>query len=144
MFGHQDEQYHRFGWAAARIDDLANYLPARCTAPLVCVAALLLWLRPAAALRTLLRDGRKHASPNSGLAEAAMAGALGIQLGGIASYDGVPLEKPTIGEAAVPLSAAHICRANAVMLVTAGLFAALVLGLCEAATHLGNPWGMAQ
>jgi adenosylcobinamide-phosphate synthase len=80
LFGHQDEQYGRFGWAAARIDDLANYLPARLTAPLVAVAAALLRQRPVATLRILLRDGRSHASPNAGLAEAAMAGALGVQL----------------------------------------------------------------
>ena len=99
MFGHQDERYRQFGWAAARIDDLANYIPARLTAPLMCVAALLLRLRPGSALRTLLRDGRKHASPNAGLTEAAMAGALGVQLGGVNYYDGQPLEKPTIGDA---------------------------------------------
>ena len=105
MFGHQDDAYRRFGWAAARIDDLANYLPARLTAPLLCLAALLLRLAVrAGAARSLLRDGRNHASPNSGLAEAAMAGALGVQLGGLTYYDGQPLEKPTIGDAIVPLS----------------------------------------
>ncbi len=99
LFGHQDERYGQFGWAAARIDDVANYVPARCTAPLVCLAALLLRLRPRLAWRTLLRDGRNHTSPNAGLTEAAMAGALGVQLGGVNYYDGQPLEKPTIGEA---------------------------------------------
>ena len=72
----------------------------------MCLAALLLRLRPGLALRTLLRDGRKHASPNAGLTEAAMAGALGVQLGGVNYYDGQPLEKPTIGEPLVPLVAA--------------------------------------
>ena len=107
MFGHQDERYRQFGWAAARIDDLANYLPARLTAPLVvpggrcCCGS-----GRCGALRILLRDGRNHASPNAGLAEAAMAGALGVQLGGVNYYDGQPLEKPTIGDALVPLVAA--------------------------------------
>jgi len=73
MFGHQDERYRRFGWAAARIDDLANYIPARCTAPLVCVAALLLRLWPSAPANAAARRA-KHASPNAGLTEAAMAG----------------------------------------------------------------------
>ena len=129
MFGHQDEQYRQFGWAAARIDDLANYVPARLTAPLVCLAAAVLRLRPGLAVRTLLRDGRKHASPNSGLPEAAMAGALGVQLGGVNYYDGQPLEKPTIGDAVVPLAARHIRQANALMFVTTGLFLAAALSL---------------
>lgn len=140
MFGHQDERYGRFGWAAARIDDLANYLPARCTAPLVCVAAILLRQRPAGALRMLLRDGRKHASPNAGLTEAAMAGALGVELGGVTYYDGQPLDKPTIGEATVPLAAGHIRAANAVMFVTAGLFLALCLAARATVPQLWQLW----
>jgi adenosylcobinamide-phosphate synthase len=143
MFGHQDDRYCRFGWAAARIDDLANYVPSRCTAPLVCVAAFLLRLRPGASLRTLLRDGRKHASPNAGLTEAAMAGALGVELGGVNYYGGRPLDKPTIGDAIVPLCAGHIRSANAVMFVTAGLFVAVCLGLREAAAYFWHTWRMA-
>jgi adenosylcobinamide-phosphate synthase len=140
MFGHRDERYCRFGWAAARLDDLANYLPARCTAPLVCVAAFLLRQSPAGALRMLLRDGRKHASPNAGLTEAAMAGALGVELGGVTYYDGQPLDKPTIGEATVPLAAGHIRSANAVMFVTAGLFLALCLAARAIVPHLWQLW----
>lgn len=127
MFGHQDERYCRFGWAAARIDDLANYVPARLTAPLVCVAAFLLRGRPANALRIMLRDRHRHASPNSGLTEAAMAGALGVQLGGMNCYAGEPCDKPTLGDPLVPLAPQHIRQANALMLLTAGLFLALCL-----------------
>lgn len=136
MFGHLDATYRHFGWASARIDDLANYIPARCTAPLVCIAALLLHLRPRLALETLLRDGRKHASPNAGLTEAAMAGALGVQLGGTNYYDGKALEGPTIGEAVVPLSRYHIRLANLLMFTTAGLFLALCLGAQAEVIHL--------
>lgn len=143
MFGHQDERYRHFGWAAARIDDLANYVPARCTAPLVCLAAFLLRLRPAAALRVLLRDGRKHPSPNAGLPEAAMAGALGLQLGGVSYYDGQPIEKPTFGEPFSTPGIAHIRSANRLMWVTAGLFLGGSLLARFAATSLlhfgGNP-----
>jgi adenosylcobinamide-phosphate synthase len=144
MFGHQDERYRQFGWAAARIDDLANCIPARCTAPLVCVAALLLRLRPGLALRTLLRDGRKHDSPNAGLTEAAMAGALGIQLGGVNYYDGQPLERPTIGEPVVPLSPRHIRLANALMFVAAGLFLAVCLTVRVETLQLWHTWRAAE
>ena len=140
MFGHQDERYRQFGWAAARIDDLANYIPARCTAPLICVAALLLRLRPKRALQTLLRDGRKHASPNAGLTEAAMAGALGVQLGGVNYYDGQPLEKPIIGDVVAPLCPRHIRLANALMFVAAGLFLAVCLALRVGTLQLWSTW----
>jgi adenosylcobinamide-phosphate synthase len=143
LFGHQDERYERFGWAAARIDDLANYLPARLTARLVCLAALLLRLRPGLAWRTLLRDGRNHQSPNAGLTEAATAGALGVQLGGLNYYDGQPLEKPTIGEAVVPLSPRHIRLANALMFATAGLFLMACLLVRAASLHLWHTWRVA-
>lgn len=126
-FGYMTPRYCRFGWASARLDDLANYLPARLTAPLIGVAAFLLNLHPLQSWRILRRDGRKHASPNSGLPEAAMAGALGVQLGGTTIYDGEPLEKPTIGDALIPLTARHIRDANTVMFTTVALFLALGL-----------------
>ncbi len=129
MFGHQDDRYRRFGWAAARLDDLANYLPARLTAPLVCLAAFLLRQRSVAAARVMLRDGRCHVSPNSGLTEAAMAGALGVQLGGLNYYGGAPLDKPTLGDPLVPLTPRNIRLANALMLVAAGLFLIICLAV---------------
>jgi adenosylcobinamide-phosphate synthase len=92
------------------------------------------------ALRILARDGRKHASPNSGLAEAAMAGALGVQLGGVNYYDGEPMEKPTIGDALVPLSPRHIPLANALMFLTTGLFLAACLALRAGTLHLWQAW----
>jgi adenosylcobinamide-phosphate synthase len=129
MFGHLDDRYRHFGWAAARIDDAANWLPARLTAPLVCIAALLLRQRPAAALRILVRDGRKHTSPNAGLTEAAMAGALGVQLGGRVYYDGEAVDKPVIGDDLEPLGPQHIRLANAMMFATTGLFLAAGLAV---------------
>ena len=140
MFGHQNDRYRQFGWAAARIDDLANYIPARLTAALACLAALLLRLRAGQALRILFRDGRKHASPNSGLSEAAMAGALGVQLGGVSYYDGQPLERPAIGDAIEPLSLRHIRSANALMLSAAGLVLAICLSLRVVAIHCWDTW----
>jgi adenosylcobinamide-phosphate synthase len=139
MFGHKDARYLHFGYTAAKIDDLANYLPARLTAVLICAAAALLRHQPRLACKTLLRDGRKHDSPNAGLSEAAMAGALGVQLGGTNYYDGQPLEKPTIGQAREPLSARHIPAANRLMLVTAGLVLLAALPLRALIVHLW-PW----
>ncbi|MDD4889127.1 MAG: adenosylcobinamide-phosphate synthase CbiB [Phycisphaerae bacterium] len=136
MFGHKDERYREFGWASARIDDVLNFIPARLTGPLVCVVAAMLGQRPVNAARVLVRDGRKHDSPNAGLAEAAMAGALGVQVGGVNCYNGEPLEKPTIGDAILPLSARHIPWANALMFATAGVFLALGLSLRVVVTRL--------
>ncbi len=143
MFGHQDDRYLQFGWAAARIDDLANYIPARLTAPLLCLAALLLGQRPLQAARTLRRDGRKHASPNAGLAEAAMAGALGVQLGGWNSYAGEPVQQPTVGHPLLPLVSRHIPLANALMATAAALFLAAGIALRLLCIHLWQVWGTA-
>lgn len=140
MFGHQDDRYRDFGWAAARIDDLANYLPARLTVPLACLAAALMGQRPVGAMKTVLRDGRNHASPNSGLAEAVMAGALGVQLGGVTFYDGQPMEKPTIGDAVTPLRVQHIRTANAMMLVSSALSLAALLLVRAGTMELWCAW----
>jgi adenosylcobinamide-phosphate synthase len=118
-FGYKNERYIQFGWASARLDDVANFLPSRLTAPLVAVAAALLGHSPLRSLRIWLRDGRKHASPNAGLSEAALAGALGVQLGGMNYYGGEPSEHPHMGDALRPLERADIRRANALMLTTA-------------------------
>jgi adenosylcobinamide-phosphate synthase len=139
-FGYKTERYLHFGWASARLDDLANYLPARLTAPLIGVAAALLGRRPLQAWRILRRDGRKHESPNAGLSEAAMAGALGVQLGGLNTYAGEPLEKPAIGDPAVPLAAGHIPAANALMFATLALFLALGLAIRAGAVLLWTIW----
>jgi adenosylcobinamide-phosphate synthase len=95
MIGHRSPRYLRFGWAAARLDDAANWVPARVTAALAvaCSAGGRL-----ATLRTVLLDGGKHPSPNAGRCEAAFAGALGVRLGGINTYQGVAEARPELGE----------------------------------------------
>jgi adenosylcobinamide-phosphate synthase len=137
-FGYKNERYVQFGWASAKIDDLANYLPARLTAPLIAFAALLLRQRSANALRILARDHHRHGSPNAGYPEAAVAGALGVQLGGPSHYFGCeePLQKPTIGDALVTLRKTHIGNTNALMYATTALFTAACICGRLAAEHL--------
>ncbi len=135
MVGYKNKEYINFGWAAAKLDDIANYIPARITAVLICLAAeirhglkgseiphhLLLTKSPqppfdkggqggisrsksafAGPWRIMLRDGPNHPSPNSGYPEAAMAGALGIRLGGPGTYGGEISRKPFIGDEGDP------------------------------------------
>ncbi|QWV92861.1 adenosylcobinamide-phosphate synthase CbiB [Geomonas oryzisoli] len=106
MVGYKNERYLEFGWASARFDDLANYVPARLTGLLMVLAAPLCGLNGGGAWRILRRDGRNHSSPNSGFPEAAAAGALGVRLGGANRYFGKIVEKPTIGDPSLPLSQA--------------------------------------
>jgi adenosylcobinamide-phosphate synthase len=98
MVGYKNERYLQFGWASARFDDLANWLPARLTGLLMVIVAPLAGLSGKNSFRVMLRDGKNHSSPNSGIPEAATAGALGIRLGGTNRYFGKPVEKPTIGD----------------------------------------------
>ncbi len=104
MVGYKNERYLLFGWASARFDDLANYIPARLTGLLMVVAAPLTGLSGRNAWRIMCRDGKNHTSPNSGIPEAAAAGALGVQLGGTNRYFGLPVAKPTIGMVLKPLA----------------------------------------
>jgi adenosylcobinamide-phosphate synthase len=121
LIGHKEEPYRCFGWAAARADDLMNLIPAR-------IAGLLIALAAGCGWRIMLRDARRHASPNSGWPEAAMAGALGVQLGGEARYDGVPHSKPTFGDGPRP-SPLDLARGLGLYLrACAILAAALALG----------------
>lgn len=124
MIGHRDERYEHFGWASARLDDVMNWVPARLAGGFIALAAGLStgqWHRIHESWYMLHRDGDKHPSPNSGRPEAAMAGALGVRLGGRNYYDGVPHEAPLIGEGAAEISPEHIRQASRIMIVTYGL-----------------------
>jgi adenosylcobinamide-phosphate synthase len=121
MIGHLDDRYRWFGWASARLDDVANFLPARITALLLVLSAGIVsrsWPTMQRAWQILLRDGGQHPSPNSGHPEAAMAGALGVRLGGINRYDGISIERPCLGDPDQHLTRAHIGRALTLMLWT--------------------------
>jgi adenosylcobinamide-phosphate synthase len=98
MIGHRDLEYLYLGKVAARVDDAANYLPARISAALIGLSsAMITGGNPQTAFRTWMRDGDNHASPNAGQPEAAMAGALQVRLGGANSYDGEVHQSPYLG-----------------------------------------------
>lgn len=128
-FGYLNDRYREFGWASARLDDMLNFVPSRLTGLMVPAAAVLLGLRPLNAIRIFLRDRNKHPSPNAGQAEAAVAGAIGIQLGGKSWYSGKPSYKPLLGDPLEELHPRHILVANNLLLATTGLAAALFMGL---------------
>ena len=108
MVGHRNERYQRYGWAPARLDDAANWIPARLT---VLATALANPRTGRTALRTARRDGPSHPSPNAGLVEAAAAGSLSVRLGGPLAYGGRTEQRPTLGTGRAPL-AADITRAR--------------------------------
>ena len=132
MVGYKNPRYLLFGRAAARIDDVANFLPARLAVPLIALAAHRVeGASPALALQTARREGKNHSSPNAGYPEAAFAGALGVRLNGPNVYHGVLVDKPYLGAAFGPVTRAHIARACRLMSLTAlaGALAAWLLSL---------------
>ncbi len=109
MFGYKNGRYEQFGRAAALLDDLVNFVPARLSAfALVCVSLTSRTSNRLLAWKIMRRDRRNHSSPNAGWPEAAMAGALAIQLGGPGSYFGKIIEKPYIGDAETVPERRHI------------------------------------
>jgi len=123
LFGYRNEVYERFGKFPARLDDIANWIPARIGGVLMVLASWLCGYRSLNAWRIMWRDGNKHLSPNAGIPEAAMAGALSIQLGGAGDYDGVSVNKPFIGDSLNEIQTDDISRSHRVM------FAASLLSL---------------
>jgi adenosylcobinamide-phosphate synthase len=153
MVGHRSPRYLRFGWASARLDDAANWIPARVTAALAVAIAPVAGARPAAAapavfgpagsvvgrgrsapgpaaaaLRAVLRDGARHPSPNAGRCEAAFAGALGVRLGGTNVYGGVAEVRPELGEgrAAEPGDVRRAIRLSRAVTAAATVLAVLI------------------
>ncbi|HPZ96482.1 MAG TPA: cobalamin biosynthesis protein [Mycobacterium sp.] len=102
MIGHRSPHYARFGWAAARLDDAANLIPARVTGMLTALCAPVVGGSPGAALRAWRSDAARHPSPNAGVAEAAFAGALGVRLGGPTQYRHQLEIRPTLGAGREP------------------------------------------
>ena len=127
MIGYRNERYIDFGRTAAEIDDGANWLPARLAVPIITAAAALTGQQASAAWRIARRDGRKHMSPNAGIAEAAFAGALGIRLGGVMQRRGRPVNLPEIGDPVVTLARGQILAANRMMYAATGIAVAVFL-----------------
>lgn len=126
MVGYKNYRYRHFGTAAARLDDVLNFVPARIAGALMCAGAFASGLDGREAWRIFKRDRRAHSSPNSAHTEAACAGALGVQLAGGNYYFGAYVDKPTIGDAGKTVDAGDIARANRLLYATA------LLGLAAA------------
>jgi adenosylcobinamide-phosphate synthase len=132
MVGYRSPRFVRFGSASARLDDVANWIPARLTALLTAACAPVAGGRPATAWRAARSYGSQHPSPNAGYCEAAFAGALGLRLGGSNSYEGVAEQRPELGEGRAP-EPADIARAvrlsRAVTVAATAVTAGLALAL---------------
>lgn len=140
MVGYRNDRYRHFGWAAARVDDALNFIPARIAGAAMCAAAGLAGFDARGAWRVFKRDRRNHLSPNAAHTEAACAGALGVRLGGAHEYFGRVVDKPTIGDALRPVEPYDIVRANRLMYATSALCAVGALVVC-AALYVCGWWG---
>lgn len=121
MIGHNDDTYHLFGKFAARLDDAANYIPARLGGAIIVLAGIICGLDGSNSMRITLRDGQNHLSPNSGIPEAAFAGALGLQLGGDNFYNGEKISRPFIGDAAKTPETGDIIKSQKLMFAASGI-----------------------
>lgn len=136
MIGYKNQRYRYFGTAAARLDDVVNFIPARISAILMILAAGILGQDMVGAWRIFRRDRLKHASPNSAQTEAVCAGALGVELAGNAYYFGKLYEKPTIGDARREIEAMDIKRANRLMYGTGILMTVFGVAVLMSFLHL--------
>ena len=129
MVGYRNDRYLYFGRAAARLDDMVNFLPARLTGGMMCLAASPAGFDGKNAWKIFRRDRKKHKSPNAAHAEAAAAGALDVELVGNGYYSGKLVEKPTVGDPLRPVEPADILRCNRLMYATAFLAMVLFCGV---------------
>jgi adenosylcobinamide-phosphate synthase len=138
MIGHIEPPYTFLGLASARLDDIACYLPARITALMIAGCAPLVGADPWRALTILRADGRRHRSPNAGWPEAAMAGALGVRLGGCNHYDGVAREGEFVGVDLPAPTIGAARQAAALVGVSAVIFAATIGAALGGFESFGN------
>ena len=139
MIGHLDRRYREFGWAAARLDDVANWVPARVAGFLLAVSGIQRGAgRTRDALEVMWRDGDTHRSLNAGYPEAAMAGTLGLRLAGPRRYQGVVTDDPWLGDGSIEATAADIRRGLRVYVGACLLLAVLMAGLWAASRLLAG------
>jgi adenosylcobinamide-phosphate synthase len=129
MVGYKNERFRQLGWASAKLDDVANSLPARISGGIIVLSSLILGKGWKASLRILGRDHANHQSPNSAWPEAAMAGALGVQLGGLNYYFGRPNQKPFIGDRERVIGRADVREAWRILYLSSFFMLLLALGL---------------
>ena len=143
MIGHRSPRYERFGWAAAKFDDLLNFVAARVTGALVAVCAPVVGGSPAEALRAWRRDAVRHPSPNAGVVEASFAGALGVRLGGPTQYAHQLEIRPTLGDGPAPRIddlRRSVRLSRAVQLASAVLATATVSAACRSGRRASLLW----
>jgi adenosylcobinamide-phosphate synthase len=133
MVGYRSPRYARFGWASARLDDVANWAPASLTGALAAACSPVVGGRPAATWRAMRRYGGRHPSPNAGRCEAAFAGALGVRLGGTNVYAGATEHRPVLGQGRATRPddirrAVRLCRAVTIASTVAAAAAAAIGG----------------
>ena len=126
MVGYKNEKYIHFGKAAARIDDIANYIPARLSVPIIALAAQIISRKGLNAFNTATLEGRKHTSPNAGFPEASFAGAMGVKLGGQNYYHGKIVYKPYIGKLFGEADIKHIKKACDLMMLSSVIWLAIL------------------
>lgn len=129
MVGYKNEKYEQFGKASARIDDLANYIPARLAVFVIALAAEFILCSGIRALKTAFYEGKRHSSPNSGYPEAAFAGVLEVRLGGPNYYAGQSVSKPYIGEKFGEVSINDIPKACDIMILSSFLWFLILWGI---------------
>lgn len=127
MFGYKDDKYLLFGRCAAKLDDVANFIPARTTGLVLLVSSFLHNKNTRNGAKVFFRDRKKHSSPNAAHPEAAVAGALGITLGGASTYKGELINKPILGDELCEIQPHHILDVNKLMLTTSIIYLSLLL-----------------
>ena len=134
MVGYKNEKYMDFGKFSAKLDDVANFIPARMTGILIVIASMILGYDYKNSLKMFIRDRKNHSSPNSGHAEAGVAGALGVQFGGRISYFGKEVDKPVIGDKTNDFELEDIKKNIKIMYAASFLslivFSVISLGIC--------------
>jgi len=129
MVGYKNDKYIHFGKAAARIDDIANFIPARLSVPIISLAAQILSRKGLHAFKTAVLEGKKHSSPNAGFPEASFAGTMGIKLGGPNYYHGRIVHKPYIGKLFGKSDITHIKKACDLMMLSSVIWLVILCAI---------------